>query len=352
VSTLVTSMQSHWDAFIDAVAVSLEKSFSRFARSRQVTLVERENNHFDVSLENGSDVQSLGTMVIGGDGGLSSEDRRAAAAIKGANVSLVLRSNRFLIRDLPLPPRASSFMEPIIRNQIDRLTPWTSDRAMFGHVVREETASTLVVTVASTDRMELEPLVTAVTALKPRALTAYVDASVVDRSPKIALSTQWRFGVIRRHTLQKLLSIALLATLIGLSIFSAYALWVKGQYDERFETAQAEIARRRASLRVVDPSKDGEVALFARKIRGPVLTIVVEELSRLMPDDTYLSEIEVDGEKVRVTGTSRGATALIGLIEKSPEFSNAVFFAPTTRGPRDAGERFHIEATIQPRGDQ
>jgi general secretion pathway protein L len=76
--------------------------------------------------------------------------------------------------------------------------------------------------------------------------------------------------------------------------------------------------------------------------------IAIEGLSRILPDHTHLTELRVEGNKVRLIGTSADAPSLIGLIEKSGLFARATFIAPTTKLPSEAGERFHIEAIIEP----
>ena len=89
-------------------------------------------------------------------------------------------------------------------------------------------------------------------------------------------------------------------------------------------------------------------ALERRKYQSPSSVIVLEVLSQILPDHTYVTELRIEGDKVRVTGVTRDAPELIRLLERSPNFTRATFFAPTTRGPSDPGERFHIEAQIEP----
>jgi general secretion pathway protein L len=56
------------------------------------------------------------------------------------------------------------------------------------------------------------------------------------------------------------------------------------------------------------------------------------------------------GNKLRLTGITRDAPPLIGLIEQSDRFARASFFAPTTRSDSNAGDRFHIEAVVKALG--
>ena len=78
--------------------------------------------------------------------------------------------------------------------------------------------------------------------------------------------------------------------------------------------------------------------------------LALEALSKILPDQTYVTELRVEGNKLRLTGITRDAPALIELIEQSGRFTRATFFAPTTRSSSDTGDRFHIEAIIKPLG--
>jgi len=77
--------------------------------------------------------------------------------------------------------------------------------------------------------------------------------------------------------------------------------------------------------------------------------IVLEALSRALPDSAYLTELRLEGEMLRIVGLANDAPALLAPLEQSGHLTNVRFFAPTTRGPDARLFRFYIEARVEPR---
>ena len=75
---------------------------------------------------------------------------------------------------------------------------------------------------------------------------------------------------------------------------------------------------------------------------------MLDALSQVLPDHTFVTELHLAGAKLQIVGITRDAPSLIPLIEQSQHFTHATFYAPTTRAPSDPGERFHIEAKVEP----
>ncbi len=74
------------------------------------------------------------------------------------------------------------------------------------------------------------------------------------------------------------------------------------------------------------------------------MVLLVEDLSRLLPDTTWVQQLEVKpGAKVRelqIAGETGSSSQLIEMLESRESSSNASFKSPLTKGVTPNTERF------------
>lgn len=87
-------------------------------------------------------------------------------------------------------------------------------------------------------------------------------------------------------------------------------------------------------------------SFLAAEKHKPMLIAELAELSRVLPDDTWISDFQLNGKRIRIQGTSRSAPHLIGLIDGSSSFSNAQFQSPLTQDPSNRTERFDLSFEV------
>ena len=339
---------SRW---IDSVAENVHSLIDRWCGvQRQVQLIEQEQDTFTLHALGPAKDASLPDQRIRIAQGAIAETLSAdwLETFRGSRAELVLRPNRFMFRPLELPKRAAEFLDGIVRAQIDRLTPWTVGEAVYSWTPPIEAGNDrILLTVAATARAQVTPYVQALTALGATAIlvsTAPQEAAS-GAAPLKVFEQQSRGALeitrIRRILMLVLAAAAALAVIsIGVSSIAADSL------DTEQQDLTRQISKRRAAMR--QDGGNAQRMLERRKQTTAASVIILEALSKLLPDHTFVTELRVEGGKVQVTGLTRDAPSLIRLIEQSPHFERATFFAPTTQSPGEPGERFHIEARIKP----
>jgi general secretion pathway protein L len=122
------------------------------------------------------------------------------------------------------------------------------------------------------------------------------------------------------------------------------------QLEAEQQQVSSKITARRAAMRLgAGNAKDSAQAVLARrKQMTPSSVMVLEALSDILPDNTYVTEFRIEKDKLQVVGITQDAPSLVKLMEQSPQFTRVTFFAPTTRAANDPGERFHVEARLKP----
>jgi len=354
----MTALREIADLFtrwMDAVAAFVVALLRRFTAPNAVELVEEEDGTFVVQKAGSAPSGRPFERVRIADGRIiGAHADGVEQMLRGSRADLVMRPDRFLLRPLELPRRAGEFLDGVVRAQIDRLTPWSAADAVFGwSKPREAGPDRIAVTVAATARALVLPYVQALTALGAQAVTVSTLLPGSDAAPApIKVLEQTISGALDaarvRRAAVALLLVAALAAGLSFGVSSVVTTGLSARQDE----LARRIAERRAAIRSgrerADLASTPLRALERRKYQSPSTVLVLEALSQILPDHTYVIELRIEAEQLRVIGITRDAPSLIRLIEQNPMFSRATFFAPTTRAPSDPGERFHIEAHIEP----
>jgi general secretion pathway protein L len=341
---------SYFSRWIDTTAQALVGLFGSFGSRKSVRVSEEEAGSFVIQSERAAPSGLPFERVQIVDGKLAgAHPDSIIAMLNGSRAELQLRPAHVLFRPLELPQRATEFLAGVVRAQIDRLTPWTANDAAFGWSAPTEAgADRVVVTVAATARAVVQPVVDALIAAGAEAVA--VTAAPPDAAPITVLEHRaaGSFDGVRVRR-------ALVAVLIVVGLLAGVSLSVAGLAGMKFANEQEDLTRRINARRLaIRAGSDGGAAatplraLERRKYQSPSSVIVLDALSQILPDHTYVTELRIEGDKLRLIGITRDAPSLIRLIEQSPNFTRATFFAPTTKGPSDPGERFHIEAQIEP----
>ena len=342
--TFLRQIGEAYAGWMDGVAAAATALLGRLTAPPKVRLIEQAAGVFALQPARGG-AQAMPLTIANGIAACSPE---AAAKVSGSRVELALRPDRFFFRPLEAPKRAAEFLDGVVRAQIDRITPWSVSEAAFGWSAPVEIANErIAVTVAAAPRAQLVPLTQALDALGAKSVA--VSTALPDQTP-ITVFDESAADAAEARSVRRKLSAALLALALLAGSAIAADIVVGNRLRDRQNDIAQRIAERRGLLRAgADAAANSALAqLERRKNASPASVIVLEALSNALPDNTYVTELRVEGTKVQVVGFTSDAPSLIRLIERSPHFSRATFFAPTTRAPSDPGDRFHIEAQIKP----
>jgi general secretion pathway protein L len=118
-------------------------------------------------------------------------------------------------------------------------------------------------------------------------------------------------------------------------------------------TARARAQQVRAAMDKLDQKQAAIVRVRSQKRDAPGLLEVWEEVSRILPLDSWLTELRLSeiaqrqDQVVLMTGLSTAAAGLVALIDKSSLFADAALTAPTALDSVEQRERFTLQAKLQ-----
>jgi general secretion pathway protein L len=75
---------------------------------------------------------------------------------------------------------------------------------------------------------------------------------------------------------------------------------------------------------------------------------MLNTLSILMKDNTWMSYLQYSDGHLQIQGESPAASALLGVLEDSKLFANARFISPVTQDKISGQERFQVTVDVTP----
>ena len=276
-----------------------------------------------------------------------------------SRVRLALARNEALVRRVTLPAATEENLTQVLAFEMDRFTPFKQEDVYFDHrVVSRDAANGQVaveIAVARRDLVDarMEQL---------RAWGASVQGVTVqgegDRAgaPLDLLPNEQR-GQRDGGRGRWLVPGLALAVLILLGVALLYPVYNKrGSVVElhpqvakaRQEAEAADVVTRQLERQVADYN----FMMNRKQGTWPVLAYV-EEVTRLLPDNTWVQQLDIKtvgkGREVQVTGETASSSKLIEVMEQSSLLQNAAPRGTVTRGSQPGNERFVIAAETKPR---
>jgi general secretion pathway protein L len=347
---MIAETRQWFEQWIAAVAGAVDSIADRAVRQRRIQLDENADGTFTASMAASKDSETPAILSFRIQHGVPQPPLPAqwSAAFKGGRVEVQLPPDHVMTRPLDFPTRAADFLDGMIRSQVDRLTPWPAGEAVFGWSSPVPVADDRIeVAFSATSASKVDPLVQLADRLGAASVAVHAPPAGDSGAPVRVKLLDKRLRSMAGPNMPRLLRVGLISTGVAAAASLVLSIYLGGSLQSEQEEVQRQISQRRAALRVDANGMASGIGLLAkRKQTTPSSVMVLEALSRVLPDTTYVTELRIEGDKVQVVGMTQDAPSLIRLMEQSPQFTRATFFAPTTRAANESGERFHVEANI------
>jgi general secretion pathway protein L len=350
-SALLPSLSAAWRWWSGEIAslvpAALRQSFAG-GRGRQV-LVLAEDGTAEFVQQGAGREETLARFDL--DATNLAEARDILAAVRqrrGPGAGLRLPAETALSATMALPLAAETNLDQVVAFELDRRTPFKHEEVYHSQRVlqRDAAAKRLSVQLTVVPRRVVDEAL----ALAERL------GLVLDRV-EVAGDASGNLLPARPQPLAaRLPSVAFgVLALLAVALAGAAAFIPLERAHRAASVLKADVAE---SKRLADESLrlqkeiDAEIQeggfLAARKRQVPSASEILFTVTQLLPDDTWLSELEISAGEMRATGYAESASAILGLIDQSPRFANAAFRSPVTQDQRAKREQFNIAAHVAP----
>lgn len=268
----------------------------------------------------------------------------------GGMTVLRLGMSDVLGKTVTLPLAAERELDQVLGFEMDRETPFKAEELYWNHRIAAADRQTgrLTVRLSLMPRANLDPLLADLRAIGIEPQRVEI-ADGPDAGSYLPLNGN---GHRPYHAVNRLLwpAAACCAALALAAIVIPFA-----RQEQALASLEGEVTAARAAAAEADTLRQeinrlsgsaGFIESERDKAGRPLA--VLAAATRILPDDTYLTEMELRQRKLILSGRSAGAARLIGALAADGEFRNPGFSAPVTRLEALKAELFTINAEVAP----
>lgn len=277
----------------------------------------------------------------------------ARAAGRKFRLLLCLPPEQVLRRRIALPLAVEENVRQALAFELDRYTPFRPEQVYFDCrvVERDAACKRLSVELAVVPRAVVDQAAAQVAALGLAVDGAVLADEVLQGGSHhdfLPLAAKKRQSPARLwwHVGMATVSMVLLAAFLVVPIWQkrVAAINLLEPLAKAGAAAQQADAARDHLQRLTEEHN----FLHNRKWDSPSTLQVIEEISRLLPDDTFVIQFDFDGKVVQIQGETGSSTNLLEILEASPMFRDVGFRAQLTKIQGTTNDRFHITAPLEP----
>ncbi|MGB4498405.1 MAG: PilN domain-containing protein [Methylococcaceae bacterium] len=273
---------------------------------------------------------------------------------KNAIFILRLSNRETLNKTLNLPLAAQTNVSQVVSYEIDRYSPFKLDQIYFAtHLENIDTeASQLSIKLMIVQRKLLEK--------------RYQDCKMLGISPQFVEVENYPNDLQNLHLAYNLLPLDLqpkiknrsrwiigsLITSLTFLSFTSLVLPVWLEYREvenlqkQISSVEKEVKSVKSLQAEMDEIREENQALINEKTATPPVVAILNEISALLKDDSWLSYLQYSDGQLQLQGESPTASNLLADLEASDYFAKVSFASPVTQDKASGSERFQITAEI------
>ena len=318
---------------------------------RGTIIVSPVENLFDVSYAYDGIVEPLARIERNESGSarykaLISADER----LQKANVIFRLSKSYGIQKEISLPAAATENLYQVVSYELSRFSPFMADQAYFAvkpldHI---NEPGQIHVQLILTAKKHLDAFHEDLKAMGITPL--YVDYEGV---PNDLTQNQGHYDLLPEPLRDKsakaphMIYSALIATVFVL-VVAVFVLpvWFEARAVDDLEKKIVPIEREAKKIQAlqleIDSVTDDTRKLLEQKNAVPAVLVILNTLSGLIKDDTWLIYAQYSDGNLQINGESPAASGLISVLEASDIFVNARFASPVTQDNVSKLERFQI----------